>query len=128
MAAVFPKGLEPWTQKQPFRVEHFARHDGALQRVYLEGAAEASAFADHRTTWGGARCVVESRDMVATHEVRTVAVPTGYTLSIRRFGDIDSARADFARGKAELRVERVRLSLLVIGDKTPIETFTHTGS
>jgi hypothetical protein len=125
MASIVPKSHEPWTQEQPFRVEHFARHDAAIQRVYFEAATEALAFAGQRTSWGGMPCVVESRDMPATHEVRCVDVLVDSTLWLKRFGDIESARAEFERCRSHALVRGGRYLLNAIGVFTPIEDFSH---
>jgi hypothetical protein len=137
MAVIVPKGHEAWpSEHPPFRVEYLD-HSGSgdrdtgslLRRVYFEGASEASAFADKHTSWGGAPSVVESRDMKVTHAVLNLAVMTDYIFSIKRFGDVESARAEFERGKAHAQRCGGRYVMGEYADeylKKPIESFCHS--
>jgi hypothetical protein len=128
MAIIVPKGRERWPEHEPpFCVEYIDREAGSVvSKVYFANAAGAVAFADKHTTWGGALCDVESRDMPVTHEVRSLSLRVDYTLSVRRFGDVESARAEFERGKAHAQENGGRYVLAQVGVVTPLETFSHS--
>lgn len=128
MAVIVPKGRERWPEHEPpFCVEYIDRDAGSVvSKVYFESAAAAVAFADGRTSWGGAPCEVESRHMPVTHEVRSMAVRADYTLSIKRFGNVESARSEFVRGKAHAQEHGGRYVLTQVGVGAPLETFTHS--
>lgn len=122
--AIVPKGLEAWTQELPFRVDHLARDEGRIQSVYFEDSASAVEFASEHKGWGGAACVVESRNMVVTHEVRCEAPLVNYTFWVRRFGDLDTAKHEFERRKEDARQSGGRYVLTAAGATKPIEVFS----
>lgn len=129
MAIVVPKGLTAWPDshdKDPYRVEFLDRLSGTLDVLYFVGLEQASLYADANRSWGGEPCVVEARDLPATHEVRSLAVHTEYVLSLKRFGDLASARDEFERGKAHAQVHGGRYLLNEVGVKAPIDSFSHS--
>ncbi len=135
MAVILPKGREAWPEEHPgFRVEYMDRVNGSvdresgslLRKVYFDGGAEALSFAEMHTTWGGLPCDVESRDMPVTHEVRSEALNTKYTLSIKRFGNVESARAEFVRAMEHAKMHGGKYVLAQVGVTAPLEVFSHS--
>ena len=128
MAIVVPKNSTAWPDsrdKEPYRVDYFDRFQGSLGTIYFEGLAEASFYADANRSWGGAFCVVESRDMVVTHEVHILTVNTDYTLAVKRFGDLATALHEYNTAKTRARKHGGRCQLRQVGVDLPLAETSH---
>jgi len=133
MATIVPKGREAWPEDYPpYRVEYLDRSGSVeassgslLRKVYFEGSAEASAFADEHRSWGGAECTVESREMPVTHEVHKLALDSNYIFSIKRFGDLPSALVEYNLYKTRARKHGGRVQLRAVGTLEPLAETSH---
>lgn len=128
MAVVVPKGGDAWPdsrKEEPFRVEYRDRLSGEIGTIYFSGLAEASFYADANRTRNQVFCVVESRDMPCTHEVHNLAIDSDYTLSIKRYGDLDSALVEFTFCKTRARKYGGRVQLRAVGVEQPIAEYSH---
>jgi len=102
---IVPRCNEEWRPEAQYRVEHLNYAGGHRGFVYFPLEEDATAFASERTL-RGQPCVVECRDMPITHTVSKFALTDpGYLFWTKNFGNLESAIAEFERGR-ELARER----------------------
>lgn len=123
---IVPRSLESWTQDGDYRVDYLNRHVGSRCLVYFADAPEAVEFAKHHKL-SGKPCVVQSKTMQATHEVRSFAPhdPT-YIFWSKSFGDLESARDEFERGRDHAMQSGGGYSLVEVGRVKPIASYSKT--
>lgn len=123
---VTPRSLEPWSHSDsPFRVEILDRRVGGRRWLYFDALPEAMAFAAEHN-YGGRACCVESRDMQATHSVESfAALDAGYVFWVRRFGDIETAQAEYERGVEHAKAHGGGYRLKAIPSGGVLEVFSH---
>lgn len=121
---VVPKSTEAWTQEPILRVEYFNRSIGSRCLVYFDDPAAACAFAAEHTLWNQP-CTVQSKTMAVTHEVKSCAASDPkYVFWTKQFGDIESAREEFERGKAHAEENGGSFKLFEVGRAKPLASFT----
>lgn len=124
---VVPPTAESWPQEAGFRVEYLNRSLGSRALVYFDNLASAREFAAESTLWNQP-CTVQSRDMPCTHEVKSVAVSDRtYVYWTKRFGDLETAQAEFDRGRAYAKEKGGSYLLIVVGHEKPLASFSKLG-
>jgi hypothetical protein len=127
-AVIVPPSGEAWQQEQPFRVEYLNRALGSRALIYFAEQAGAAEFAAANVLWNQP-CVVQSRDMPCTHEVRSVAVSDpGYTFWTKKFGNLESAQAEFDLGRAHAAKYGGSYLLFAAGETTPMAVYAKLGN
>lgn len=125
---VVPPTREKWSQSPAFRVEHLSKVIGSRCLVYFEDLSSAREFASAHTLWHQP-CVVQSRDMPCTHEVRSVAISDpNYIFWTKRFGDLETARAEFDLSRERASVAGGSYLLIAAGERTPMAVYAKLGA
>lgn len=121
---IVPKSAEAWTQEPLYRVEHLSKRIGSRCLAYFSDCASAVEFAKNHTLWNRP-CVVQSKEMPVTHEVKSCSPsdPT-YVFWTKQFGDLESARAEFDRGREYAAKTGGSYQLIAVGHAKPLASFT----
>lgn len=123
-AVMVPASVDPWPQAAPLRVEYLNRSLGSRCLVYFDDIAAARAFAAEHIL-GGQPCTVQSKAMAVTHEVKSCSPSDpDYIYWCKRFGNLESAKAEFDRGTALAAKAGGAYKLIEVGRDKPVASFT----
>lgn len=121
---IVPKSVDAWTQTPEWRVDYMNRSIGSRCLVYFSDEASAVAFAAEHTLWNQP-CVVQSKTMGVTHEVKSCAPSDpSYVFWTKQFGNLESAQAEFDRGAKHAAESGGSYRLVQVGVTKPLASFT----